>query len=203
LAIFIIHVISLSLEHRLTSFTHALYPLWVSFDPSNFAEVFRSLEVVEGIVDRCRCARAKLVVHLRERYKRLITREIVAFNFSPRNLTKVTIAMKPVQDSIVGFSSVRELLFAKGYIKDRTRIKQPKLNLVTVGRDSSFPYQELKRERDTRTQPTGRLRLKESEREKGRTLRKRILYQSVTTNIRPKSLSVQIESDVTHICAGR
>ena len=27
----------------------------------------------------------------------------------------------------------------KGYIKDRTRIKQPKLNLVTVGRDSSFP----------------------------------------------------------------
>jgi len=33
-------------------------------------------------------------------------------------------------------------------------------------------YQELKRERDTRTQPTGRLRLKESERERGRTLRK-------------------------------
>ena len=30
-------------------------------------------------------------------------------------------------------------LFAKGYIKDRTRIKQPKLNLVTVGRDFSFP----------------------------------------------------------------
>jgi len=25
-------------------------------------------------------------------------------------------------------------------MKDRTRIKQPKLNLVTVGRDSSFPY---------------------------------------------------------------
>ena len=46
---------------------------------------------------------------------------------------------EPVQDSMVGFSSVRELLFAKGYIKDRTRIKQPKLNLVTVGRDSSFP----------------------------------------------------------------
>jgi len=33
-------------------------------------------------------------------------------------------------------------------------------------------YQELKRERDTRTQPTGRLRLKESERERGRTLKK-------------------------------
>ena len=33
----------------------------------------------------------------------------------------------------------KEYLFAKGYIKDRTRIKQPKLNLVTVGRDSSFP----------------------------------------------------------------
>jgi len=33
----------------------------------------------------------------------------------------------------------REYLFAKGYIKDRTRIKQPKLNLLTDGRDSSFP----------------------------------------------------------------
>ena len=48
--------------------------------------------------------------------------------------------MKPVQDSMVGFSSVRELLFAKGCIKNRTRIKQPKLNFVTVGRDSSFPH---------------------------------------------------------------
>ena len=27
----------------------------------------------------------------------------------------------------------------KRYIEDRTRIKQPKTNLVTVGRDSSFP----------------------------------------------------------------
>jgi len=33
-------------------------------------------------------------------------------------------------------------------------------------------YQELKRKRDTRTQPTGRLGLKESERERGRTLKK-------------------------------
>ena len=32
--------------------------------------------------------------------------------------------------------------------------------------------------------------------------RKRMLYQSVTTNIRPNSLSVQIESDITRICAG-
>jgi len=47
--------------------------------------------------------------------------------------------MKPGQDNTVGFYSVRELLFAKGYIKNLTRIKQPKLNLVTVGRDSSFP----------------------------------------------------------------
>jgi len=37
-------------------------------------------------------------------------RGIVTFNFSPRNLIQVT------------------------------RIKQPKLDLVTVGRDSSFPY---------------------------------------------------------------
>ena len=91
-------------------------------------DVIRSLEVVEGIFGHRRCARAKLVVQLRERYRRLITRGIVAFNFSQRNLTQVTSAMKSG-------------LFAKDYIKDRTRIKQPKLNLVTVGRDSSFPSQ--------------------------------------------------------------
>jgi len=91
-----------------------LYPSWVSFDPSHFAEVFRSLEVVEGIVDRRRCARAKLVVQLRERYRRLITRGIVAFNFSPRNLTQVTSAMKPVQDSMVGFSSVKRITLREG-----------------------------------------------------------------------------------------
>jgi len=32
--------------------------------------------------------------------------------------------------------------------------------------------------------------------------RKRTLYQSVATNFRPNSLSVQIELDITHICAG-
>jgi len=53
------------------------------------------LGVAEGIADRLRCARAKLVVQMRERYRRLITRGIVAFNFSPRNLTQVTSAMKP------------------------------------------------------------------------------------------------------------
>jgi len=36
-------------------------------------------------------------VQLRERYRRLITRGIVTFNFSPRNLTQVTSAMKPGQ----------------------------------------------------------------------------------------------------------
>jgi len=44
------------------------------------------MEVVEGIVDRCRCARAKLVVQLRERYRGLITRGMVAFDFSPKEL---------------------------------------------------------------------------------------------------------------------
>jgi len=35
--------------------------------------------------------------------------------------------------------TVTRLGFAKNYVKDRTRIKQPKLNdLVTVGCDSSF-----------------------------------------------------------------
>ena len=62
------------MAHRLTLFTHALYLSWVSFDPSHFAEVFRFLEVVEGIVDHHRCARAKLFVQLRECYRRLITR---------------------------------------------------------------------------------------------------------------------------------
>ena len=35
----------------------------------------------------------------------------------------------------------REELFSspKGYIQDRTKIKQSKLNLITVGRDFSFP----------------------------------------------------------------
>jgi len=37
-----------------------------------------------------------ILIARRERYRRLITRGIVAFNFSPRNLTQVTNAMKPV-----------------------------------------------------------------------------------------------------------
>ena len=56
----------------------------------------------------------KLVVQLRERYRRLITRGIVAFNFSPRNLTQVTSAMKPVQDTMVGFSSVKRITLREG-----------------------------------------------------------------------------------------
>jgi len=94
LAILIIHAMSLLLAHRLTSFIHVLYPSWVSFDPSHFVDVIRSLEVVEGIVGRRRCARAQLVVQLRERssYTRLIIRGIVSFNFSPSNSTLVAIA---------------------------------------------------------------------------------------------------------------
>ena len=38
-------------------------------------------------------------------------RGIVALNFSPRNLTQVTSAMIPVQDSIVGFASVKRFFF--------------------------------------------------------------------------------------------
>jgi len=72
------------------------------------------VEVVEGIVDRRRCERAKLVVELRERYRRLITRGIVGFNFSPRNLTQVTSAMKPVQDNVVGFASVKRITLREG-----------------------------------------------------------------------------------------
>jgi len=72
------------------------------------------LEGVEGIVDRRRCARAKLVVKLRERYRRLITRGIVTFNFSPRNLTQVTSTMKPGQDNMVGFSSVKRITLDEG-----------------------------------------------------------------------------------------
>ena len=40
---------------------------------------------------------------------------------------------------MVGYRFGKESIFAKDYITDQTRIKQPKLNLVTVGRDSSFP----------------------------------------------------------------
>ena len=42
------------------------------------------------------------------------TRGIVDFNFSPRNLTQVTSAMKPVQDSMVGFSSVKRITLREG-----------------------------------------------------------------------------------------
>jgi len=41
-------------------------------------------------------------------------RGIVAFNFSPRNLTQVTSDMKPVQDSMVGFSSVKRITLREG-----------------------------------------------------------------------------------------
>ena len=44
----------------------------------------------------------------------LITRGIVAFNFSPRNLTQVTSAMKSVQDSMVGFASVKRITLREG-----------------------------------------------------------------------------------------
>ena len=35
-------------------------------------------------------------------------------SFSPRNLTQVTSAMKPVQDSMVGFSSVKRISLREG-----------------------------------------------------------------------------------------
>ena len=54
---------SLLIAHRLTSFMHVLYPSWVSFDPSHFADVIRSLEVVASVVvdareliSLCNCA---------------------------------------------------------------------------------------------------------------------------------------------------
>jgi len=70
--------------------------------------------ILKGIVDRRRCARAKLVVQLRERYSRLITRGIVTFIFSTRNLTQVNSTMKPGQDSMVGFSSVKRITLREG-----------------------------------------------------------------------------------------
>ena len=114
LAIFIIYAMSLLLAHRLTSFIHVLYPSWVSSDPSRCVEVIRSLEVVEGIVSRRRCARAKLVVQLHERYIRLITRGMVAFNFSPRNSTQVASAMKTGQGGMIGFASVKRVPLREG-----------------------------------------------------------------------------------------
>jgi len=78
---------TLFFSHSLTLFIHVSCPSWISFHPSHLADVIRSLEVAEGILGRRRCARAKLVVQLRERYRRLITRGIVTFNFSPRDLS--------------------------------------------------------------------------------------------------------------------
>ena len=94
---------------RLTSCTHTLYLSWVLFDPSHFAEVFRLLEVVEGIVSR-----AKLVVQLHERYRRLITRGMVALTFSPRNSTQVAGAMKTGQGSLIDFASMKRVPLREG-----------------------------------------------------------------------------------------
>jgi len=41
-------------------------------------------------------------------------RGIVTFNFSPRNLTQVTSTMKPGQDSMFGFSSVKRITLREG-----------------------------------------------------------------------------------------
>jgi len=40
---------------------------------------------------------------------------------------------------MVGFASLKRINLREGLFEDRTTIKHPKLNLVTVGRDSSFP----------------------------------------------------------------
>ena len=55
-----------------------------------------------------------LVVQLRERYRRLITRGIVTFNFSLRNLTQVTSTMKPGHGSMFRFSSVKRITLREG-----------------------------------------------------------------------------------------
>jgi hypothetical protein len=43
-----------------------------------------------------------------------VKRGIVAFNFSPRNLTQVISAMKPVQGSMVGLSAVKRIALREG-----------------------------------------------------------------------------------------
>jgi len=98
---------SLLLAHRLTSFILVVYLSWVSCDPSHFVDVIRSLEVVEGIVDRRRCARAKLVVQLREHYRRLITRGMVSFNLSLEKSTQVA-SMKTGQGGMIDFCFGKE-----------------------------------------------------------------------------------------------
>jgi len=65
---------------------------------------------VDAAFGRRRCTRAKLVVQLRERYRRLI----VAFNFSPRNLTQVTSAIKTGQGAMIDFTSVKRVTFREG-----------------------------------------------------------------------------------------
>jgi len=41
-------------------------------------------------------------------------RGIVAFNFSPRNLTQVTSAMKPGKEFMVGIASVKRITLREG-----------------------------------------------------------------------------------------
>jgi len=68
------------------------------------------------------------------------TREIVAFNFAPSNSTQAASAMKTGQGDMDWFCCSEESTSSRRVIfKIKLRIKQPQLNLVTVGRDSSFP----------------------------------------------------------------
>ena len=70
------------------------------------------------------CARAHAHAHINTHidestHKHTLTqiqihRGIVTLNFSPRNLTQVTSTMKPGQDSMFGFSSVKRITLREG-----------------------------------------------------------------------------------------
>jgi 5-formaminoimidazole-4-carboxamide-1-beta-D-ribofuranosyl 5'-monophosphate synthetase len=70
----------------------------------------------------------------------LINREMVAFNFAPRNSTQAASAMKTGQGGMDWFCFGEESTSSRRVIlKIKLRIKQSKLYFVTVGRGSSFP----------------------------------------------------------------
>jgi len=65
---------------------------------------------------------------------------MMAFNFAPRNSTQAGSAMKTGQGDMDWFCFGEESTSSRRVVlKIELKFKQPKLNLVTVGRDSSFP----------------------------------------------------------------
>ena len=85
------------------TFTSALL---VGKDRTKFASCMKKVLVIADIFQDS--------IRARDTLRHLARRGIVTFNFSPRNLTQVTSTMKPEQDSMFGFSSLKRITLREG-----------------------------------------------------------------------------------------